>query len=93
MEQCLLFSTIFCNLILDFCVRARTRFSLRDKRSFEITEVEITRVYCILKNWTPEIITVSFLEMDQFSFYNAVMHLKDEDGMLARYGPFYAGVP
>ena len=45
-EQFLLFSTIFCNLILDFCVITRTRFSLRDKRLFEITEVEITRVDC-----------------------------------------------
>ena len=46
-EQFLLFSTIFCNLILDFCIKTRTRFSLRDKRLFEITEVEITRVDCI----------------------------------------------
>ena len=46
-EQFLLFSTIFCHLILDFCVKTRTRFSLRDKRLFEITEVEITRVDCI----------------------------------------------
>ena len=46
-EQILLFSTIFCNLILDFCFKTRTRFSLRDKRLFEITEVEITRVDCI----------------------------------------------
>ena len=46
-EQFLLFSTIFCNLILDFCVKTRTRFSLRDKRLFEITEVEITRIDCI----------------------------------------------
>ena len=46
-EQFLLFSTIFCNLILDFCVKTRTRFSLRDKLLFEITEVEITRVDCI----------------------------------------------
>ena len=46
-EQFLLFSTIFCNLILDFCVKTRTRFSLRDKQLFEITEVEITRVDCI----------------------------------------------
>ena len=42
-----LFSTIFCNLILDFCVKIRTRFSPRDKRLFEIIEVEITRVDCI----------------------------------------------
>ena len=43
-EQFLLFSTIFCNLVLVFCVKIRTRFSLRDKRLFEIIEVEITRV-------------------------------------------------
>ena len=47
-EQFLLFSTIFCILILDFYVKTRTRFSLRDKRLFEITEVEITKVDCIL---------------------------------------------
>ena len=46
-EQFLLFYTIFCNLILDFCVKTRTGFSLRDKRLFEIIEVEITRVDCI----------------------------------------------
>ena len=45
-EQFLLFSTIFCNLILDFCVKTRARFSLRDKRLFEITKVGITRVDC-----------------------------------------------
>ena len=47
-EQFLLFFTIFYNLILDFCVITRTRFFLRDKRLFEITEVEITRVDCIM---------------------------------------------
>ena len=46
-EQFLLFSTIFCYLMLDFNVKTRIRFSLRDKRLFEITEVEITRVDCI----------------------------------------------
>ena len=46
-EQFLLFSTIFYNLILDFCVITRTGFFLRDKRLFEITEVEITRVDCM----------------------------------------------
>ena len=49
-EQFLLFSTIFYNLILDFCVITRTRFFLRDKRLFEITKVEITRVDCNSKN-------------------------------------------
>ena len=49
-EQFLLFSTIFCDLIFDFCVKRRTRFSPRDKRLFEITEVEITRVDCKCRN-------------------------------------------
>ena len=48
-EQFVLLSTIFCYLMLDFYVKTRIRFSLRDKRLFEITEVEITRVNCILK--------------------------------------------
>ena len=46
-EQFLLLSTIFCTLMLDFYVKTRFRFSLRDKRLFELTEVEITRVDCI----------------------------------------------
>ena len=33
-------------LLLDFYVKRRTRFSVRDKRLFEIIEVEITRVDC-----------------------------------------------
>ena len=43
-EQFLLITTIFCYLMLDFYVKTRIRFSLRDKRLFEITEVEITEV-------------------------------------------------
>ena len=39
-----LLSTIFCYLMIDFYVETRIRFSLRDKRLFEITEVELTRV-------------------------------------------------
>ena len=46
-EQFLLLPTIFRYLMLDFYVKTRIRFSLRDKRLFEITEVEITRVDCI----------------------------------------------
>ena len=45
-EQFLPLSTIFYYLMLDFYVKTGTRFSLRDKRLFEITEVEITRVDC-----------------------------------------------
>ena len=45
-EQFLLLPTIFCYLMVDFYVKTRIRFSLRDKRLFEITEVEITRVDC-----------------------------------------------
>ena len=46
-EQFLLLFTIFSYLMLDFYVKTRIGFSLRDKRLFEITEVEITRVDCI----------------------------------------------
>ena len=46
-EQFLLFFTIFCCLMIDRCVKTGTRFSLRDKRLFEISEFEITRVDCI----------------------------------------------
>ena len=49
MEQILLFSTIFCYLLLDFHALTGTRFSLRNKLIFEISEVEITRVDCISK--------------------------------------------
>ena len=45
-EQFLPLSTIFYYLVLDFYVKTGIRFSLRDKRLFEITEVEITRVDC-----------------------------------------------
>ena len=46
-EQFLPLSTIFCYLMLDFYVKTRIRFSLRDKQLFEIIKVEITRVDCI----------------------------------------------
>ena len=47
-EQFLLFSTILCCLLVDLYVKTGTRFRLRVKRLFEISEVEITRVDCIL---------------------------------------------
>ena len=40
------FSTIFFYQLSDSHVKAGTRFSLRDKQLFEISEVEITRVNC-----------------------------------------------
>ena len=43
-EQFLFLSTIFFYLMLDFYAKTGVRFSLRDKRLFEMTEVEITRV-------------------------------------------------
>ena len=46
-EQFLPLSTIFYYLMLDYYVKTGIRFSLRDKRLFETTEVEITRVDCI----------------------------------------------
>ena len=45
-EQYLLLSTIFCYLMLDFYVKTGIRFSLRDKRLFEIAGIEITRFAC-----------------------------------------------
>ena len=45
-EQFLFLSTIFCYLMLDFYVKTRIRFSLRDKPLFEIIEVEMTKVDC-----------------------------------------------
>ena len=45
-EQFLPLSTIFFYLKLDFYVKTGIRFSHRDERLFEITEVEITRVDC-----------------------------------------------
>ena len=45
LEEQFLLSTIF-YLMLDFYVKTRIRFSIRDKRLFEIMEVEITRVDC-----------------------------------------------
>ena len=47
-ERFLLLFTIISYLILDFYVTTRIGFSLRDKRLFGITEVEITRVDCII---------------------------------------------
>ena len=51
-EQFLPLSKIFYYLMLDFYVKTGIRFSVRDKRLFEITEVEITRVDCIGKSVT-----------------------------------------
>ena len=48
-EHFLLLSTIICYLMLDLYVKTGIRFSRRDKRLFEITEIEITRVDCIFK--------------------------------------------
>ena len=50
-EQFLPLSTIFYYLMLDFYLKTGIRFSLPDKRLFEITEVEITRVDCSSILW------------------------------------------
>ena len=46
-EQLLPFFTIFWYVLLDFHAKTGTRVSLRDKRLFEISKAEITRVDCI----------------------------------------------
>ena len=59
-EQFLPFSTIFYYLMSDFYVKKGIRISLRDKRIFEITEVEITTVDCtIVSNIEEAIMPVS----------------------------------
>ena len=50
-KQFLPLSTIFYYLMLEFYVKTGIRFSLRDKRLFETTEAEITRVDCM--SFTP----------------------------------------
>ena len=67
-EQFLPLSTIFYYLMLDFYVKTGIRFSLRDKRLFEITEVEITRVDCIKRR--------GIKEFDAIYFQKSAMVLK-----------------
>ena len=66
-EQFLLLFTIFSYLMLDFYIKTRIGFSLRDKRLFEITEVEITRVDCISPKVLWKITTIMILMNDQCS--------------------------
>ena len=70
-EQFLLLSTIFCYPMLDFYLKTRIRFSLQDKRLFETTEVEITRVDCIYKKSISNSVNI-------FMFSCMVKHLKPD---------------
>ena len=65
-EQFLLFFTIFCCLLVALCVKTWARFSLRDKRLFEISEFEITRVDCTIKQSHAEQMA-SGVELTDFS--------------------------
>ena len=49
--------------MLDFYVKTRISFSLRDKRLFEIIEVEITRIDCTYFTGTSDVIKRSFLSV------------------------------
>ena len=86
-EQFLLFSTIFWYLLLDFHVGTGTRFSLRDKWLFEISEVEITRDYCMLWKllqcqwhrvclsiFRAELINPDWVELNQSRGYESYEH-------------------
>ena len=69
-EKLLLFSTIFYHLLLGFHVKTETRFSLRDKRLFEMSGVEITRVDCICDFWgSGLIVSHSSYSNNKFTFY------------------------
>ena len=70
-EQFLPLSTIFYYLMLDFYVKTGIRFSLRDKRLFEITEVEITRVDC--RNFVPVYSDIQLRLM--LLLYNAILDI------------------
>ena len=69
-EQFLPLSTIFYYLMLDCYVKIGIRFSLRDKRLFEITEVEITRVDCTTKRNHVAILKENFTILCFFLFFH-----------------------
>ena len=79
-EQFLSLSTIFYYLMLDFYVKTGIRFSLRDKRLCEITEVEITRVDC-----TRFTVSIQFGNKvkppDSFSYKMAALSLQNDPNM------------
>ena len=50
-------STIFYYLMLNFYVKTGIRFSLRDKRLFEITEVEIISIFHVCMVWIEKSVT------------------------------------
>ena len=77
-EQFLLLFTIFSYLMLDFYVKTRIGFSLRDKRLFEITEVEITRVDCI---------SISYIQTDYL-----VLTVNDKPIMACQQMQIYKGL-
>ena len=71
-EQFLLLSTIFCYLLLDFHVKTGTRFSPRDKRLFEITEVKKTRVDCKMSKYRNY---KSVFNIDSSEIYDSLIYL------------------
>ena len=65
-------SPLFHNIFLlgvRFSCLGRTRFSLQDKRLFEISEVEITRVNCIYMIWGKMLIIKHSKDADKRSQY------------------------
>ena len=74
-EQFLPLSTIFCYLMLDFYVKIGIRFSLRDKRLFEITKVEITRVDCIIISFSTHFF-LFFFSLHFHSYYLKLVHIR-----------------
>ena len=89
-EQFLILSTIFWYRMLDFYVKTGIRFSLRDKRLFEITEVEITRVDCIIiantdkKNSVPAAYMRSLAtSLTAVLFYNAGLEVIKKNAQIS----------
>ena len=74
-EQFLPLSIIFYNMMLDFYVKTGIRLSLRDKRLFEITEVEITRVNCTSQFRIPKFV----VQISEFGIRNSEFVIQNSE--------------
>ena len=90
LEQFLLLSTIFCYLMLDFYVKTMIPFSPRDKRLFEIAEVEITKVDCSLRK--NNCLRKSEVSVERISVCNVIENLEEHGVLLYQWRHRYVTV-
>ena len=67
-------------VLLDFHVLVGTRFSLRDKRLFEISEVEITRVSCISTRF--KVYLAAVYDKHTATFQTAIIYQDTDSGFV-----------